>query len=326
MIRYSDNPLLSVIVPVFNTEEYLHRCIDSIVNQSLQNIEILLINDQSTDRSESIIEKYSSENKAISYFKTDIRSLAGGARNIGLQNAKGKYIGFVDSDDWIDSNMYERIIKLLEHSTADIAVCGVIKEYESPYDFYRKYSYEFENILEGAFAFDILTNRQNQDIAISPIACNKVYRSQFLKEHSLHFPANNYNEDDVFNYLCFSLAKYVAVMPNAYYHYYQRENSITHSFSLKHIDDLFDGFALIKQFLDKNGLFNSHKKNYFSFFERCAGFVLNLLTTKESNIQGQSKYLDHFLEKAGSVELTTEYMQYCGVKRLRYFFNPSIIK
>ncbi len=326
MIRNSDQPILSVIVPVFNTEAYLQRCIDSIVNQSLQKIEILFVNDQSTDNSESIILANKELNKSIHYFKTETRSLAGGARNIGLAHARGKYIGFVDSDDWIDSNMFERAIWSLETSKADIAVCGVTKEYEASYDYYKKYVYEFENIIEGSFAFNILTGTINQDIAISPIACNKIYRSEFIRYHSFRFPVNNYNEDDVFNYLCFANVKQVAIISNAYYHYYQRENSITHSFSTKHIDDLFDAFEMVKSYLDKNGNFAAHRKNYFSFFERCAGFILNLLLTKEPDIKIQNQYLERFINRAKSVELVGDYLQYCGVKRLRFFINPVIIK
>lgn len=326
MISTSDNPVLTVIVPVYNTADYLVKCLDSIVNQSLKDIELVIVNDQSTDDSVDIIKKYVNRNSAIKFYSTETKSLAGGSRNLALQHATGKYIGFVDSDDWIDTNMYKKTIGLLEKSEADIAICGVMKEYESQFDVYYKYTYEFENVVDGPFAFELLARRFNQDISISPIVCNKVYRSAFLKQYQLSFLTNNYNEDDVFNYLCFIKANKVAITPNAYYHYYQRNNSITHSFSQKHIDDLLDAFKVIKGYLDRNGLFEVHKKHYYSYFEKCAGFVLNLLITKEQNIEIQNNYLQSLLLKSKSFLYIPDYFEYCGAQRIRNFFNPAPIK
>lgn len=326
MIMHSDNPILSVIVPVYNTECYLVKCLDSLVNQSLKDIELLIVNDQSTDDSEIIIQQYAKKYKAIKCFSTVTKSLAGGSRNIGLQHANGKYVGFVDSDDWIDTNMYDKIVGLLEKTESEIAVCGVMKEYESPFDVYYKYTYEIENVIEGSFALELLTRRFNQDLSISPIVCNKVYRLSFLRQHKLSFLVNNYNEDDLFNYLCFVKASKVAITPNAYYHYYQRNNSITHSFSKKHIDDLLEAFTFIKDYLDRNNLFENHKNNYYAYFERCSAFVLNLLTLKEQNLEIQNQYLQYFMTKIQSFLCIPDYWKYCGAQRLRNFFNPSPIK
>jgi len=326
MISYSDNPILTVIVPVYNTATYLVKCLDSIVNQSLKDIELLIINDQSTDGSEAIIHQYTAKNKAIKSFCTATKTLAGGSRNLGIHHAKGKYVGFVDSDDWIDTNMYEKAIGLLEKSMADIAICGVIKEYESPFDAYYKYTYNVENIIEGRFAFELLTRRFNQDISISPIACNKVYKLSFLRQYKLFFLPNNYNEDDLFNYQCFIKANKVAITPNTFYHYYQRNNSITHSFSKKHIEDLMEAFLVMKEYMERDNLFEPYKNHFYSYFEKCASFVLNLLILKEQNIEIQNKYLQYFLSKSQSFLYTPDYLEYCGAQRLRNLFNPLPIK
>lgn len=319
-------PLLTVIVPVFNTAGYLAKCLDSVLNQSLKNIEILVINDQCTDGSDEVIQKYKDKHESIKCFATESKSLAGGARNIGLKFASGEYIGFVDSDDWIDSNMYQKLINSLEKSGADIAICGVIKEYENREEAYVKYSYDFENVLDGKFAFELLCNRLNQDIAISPIVCNKVYRKNFLHGNNIEFLENNYNEDDVFNYYCFLKANKVVVTPDAYYHYYQRNNSITHSFSKKHIDDLVDGFGVIKKFLERNGQFELYKNQYYSYFEKCLGFVLNLMILKESDQASQNGYLQYLFGRIHETIFIPDYFEYCGVQRLNRFFNPMPIK
>jgi len=326
MIKDSDNPIISVIVPVYNTEFYLKKCLDSLVNQSLHNIEVLIIDDQSDDGSGKIIQEYRQRYKFMKAFSTSKRSLAGGSRNIGLLHARGKYIGFVDSDDWIDTNMYLKMVSLLEDSKADIAICGVMKEYGSPFDAYYKYDYHIENILDGNYAFQLLAHQFNQDLSISPIACNKVYNANFLKRNDFCFITNNYCEDDVFNYQCLSKANKVAITPNTFYHYYQRNNSITHSFSQKHIDDLVYAFEVIKEYLENDGLFETHKKHYYCYFEKCAAFVLNLLILKENNYEAQTKYLRHFFEKSKLVLNISDYLEHCGVQRLRNFFNPLPIK
>lgn len=326
MIRNSSNPMISVIVPVYNTVSYLVKCLDSIVNQSLQDIEILIIDDQSNDGSEKIIREYEQRCNSIKLFVTNVKSLAGGSRNIGLQHAKGDYIGFVDSDDWIDTNMYFNMVKLLQGSNAEIGICGIMKEYDSPFDVYYKYDYHIENILEGKFAFQLLARQFNQDLAISPIVCNKVYKASFLKDNNFHFLANNYNEDDVFNYLCFSKVAKVAITPNTYYHYYQRNNSITHTFSTKHIDDLLFAFDVIKNYLINNGMFEIYKEHYYSYFEKCAAFVFNLLVLKEQDCEVQRGYLRHFFKQIRTIINITDYLENCGAQRLRRFFNPSLIK
>src|SRR5476651_2653123 len=101
------SPIISVIVPVFNTADYLTRCLESIISQSIDNIEIIIVNDMSTDNSEEIILAYTNKYDFIKYFKMQSKGLAGGTRNLGLNYVTGKYIAFVDSDDWIDKTMFE---------------------------------------------------------------------------------------------------------------------------------------------------------------------------------------------------------------------------
>ena len=193
--------------------------------------------------------------------------------------------------------MYANMISLLEQSGADIGICGVMKRYASPYDAYYKYNYQIENILEGKFAFQLLARQFNQDLSIKSIACNKVYKSSFLATHNFLFLSNNYNEDDVFNYLCFSKADKVAITPNTFYHYYQRNSSITHSFSQKHMDDLLYAFDEIKMYMEINEIFETYKKHYYAYFEKCSGFVFNLLILNEQSVEVQNKYLQYFFSK-----------------------------
>ena len=117
------NPKISIIVPIYNVEKYLPKCIDSIINQTLENIEIILVNDGSTDSCAEIIESYANKDNRIKV----IHKKNGGqssARNMGLDIAKGEYIGFVDSDDWLHYDMYENMYKSIKKVNSDLCVCG----------------------------------------------------------------------------------------------------------------------------------------------------------------------------------------------------------
>lgn len=119
--------MISVIVPVYKVERYIHQCIVSILNQTYQDLEILLIDDGSPDKCGEICKEYAKKDSRIKVFHTENHGLSA-ARNVGLQIAKGEYIGFVDSDDWIEPDMFEILLRRLEETGADISVCEIWRE------------------------------------------------------------------------------------------------------------------------------------------------------------------------------------------------------
>ena len=121
-------PKVSVIVPVYNVEEYLERCLDSLVNQTLKDIEIIIVNDGSTDGSKEIIQKYLNKYKNIVYLEKENGGLSS-ARNYGIPYAKGEYIGFVDSDDYVEITMYENMYNKAIEEKSDMVECDFIWEY-----------------------------------------------------------------------------------------------------------------------------------------------------------------------------------------------------
>ncbi len=120
--------MISVIVPVYNVEPYLAGCLDSILSQTYRDLEILLIDDGSTDRGGTICDEYAAKDPRIRVFHTENRGLSA-ARNRGLDEAKGEYVGFVDSDDRIDPDMFEYLLEAAERTGADVTECGVFVEY-----------------------------------------------------------------------------------------------------------------------------------------------------------------------------------------------------
>ncbi len=115
--------MISIIVPVYKDEPYLRQCVDSILNQTYRDIEVLLIDDGSPDRCGEICDEFAKKDQRIRVFHTENKGLSA-ARNLGLREAKGEYIGFVDSDDWIEPDMYEVLLKRMQETGADISVCS----------------------------------------------------------------------------------------------------------------------------------------------------------------------------------------------------------
>ena len=118
---------VSVVVPVYNTSKYLRRCLDSLVNQTLKNIEIIIVNDKSTDNSKDIIKEYENKYQNIKVIHNKINKGIGYNRNLGIEIASGKYIAFVDSDDYIDLNLYEKMYEYSEEKKLNLCVCDLKK-------------------------------------------------------------------------------------------------------------------------------------------------------------------------------------------------------
>ena len=124
------NDLISVIVPVYNVEKYLVQCINSILNQTIKNLEIILVDDGSLDNSGKICDEFSKKDDRIVAIHKENNGLSS-ARNAGLEIANGNYIGFVDSDDWLDEHMYEILLKLIKENNSDISCCDFFKTADS---------------------------------------------------------------------------------------------------------------------------------------------------------------------------------------------------
>lgn len=303
---------LTVIIPVYNTEKYLDRCLDSVLNQSYKNIEIIIINDGSTDNSFSVIKRYL-ENNSIIYIQLEKNCGLGNARNVGLDNASGDYVAFLDSDDWIDSNFYYILIEALEKYSLDTTIAGIINEYDDRKAFTYRYRYPYNNQITGKFALNLLIKSANQDIYITPIVNNKVYRRSIIKNLRLKFLNNNYNEDDIFSFQLFSQVKSVGVVKDTFYHYYQRSSSITGQFQQKHIDDLVFAY---KYLLQETKLTKTDK-NIVSYFDRNLSFVFELLFKSNFSVTDTKKYLIYTFKKISELYSLEEIVYSFDINRIK---------
>lgn len=214
--------MVSVIIPVYNTEKYLIRCIESIIHQTYKEIEIILIDDGSTDKSFEICRKYSDTFDNIKAIHIENHGVAF-ARNCGIDLSIGDYIQFVDSDDYIEPNMIQKLLEEQENRKTDIVLCGYYREKSGndttliiPNEFNYSFN-EFDRVI-GFWCFDPIIG--------SP--CNKLFNAQILKIKNIHFREGmNYGEDFCF---CMEYYKHIekySAIPEALYHYRDTPNSLT---------------------------------------------------------------------------------------------------
>jgi glycosyltransferase involved in cell wall biosynthesis len=210
-----EKPLISVIIPVYNVEDYLHKCLDSIISQTYENLEIIVVNDGSTDNSAQICEEYAKKDSRIKLLHKENGGLSS-ARNAGLDIADGEYIGFVDSDDFIEKNMYERMLNALKEYSANLVICSYFSDREI------KYPCEKSMLADVDFVFKLYLKDY-----IQAYACNKLYSREIFRE--IRYTDGILFEDmDVFLRIIQKAGKTV-LLNDKLYHYVQRENSITNS-------------------------------------------------------------------------------------------------
>ena len=179
---------VSVIVPIYNAAEYLEQCLDSVINQTLKDIEIILINDGSTDASAEICKKYLSDER-VTYYCKENEGLAA-ARQDGMERASGEYIGFVDSDDWLELDMYEKMYAAAKSNNSDVAFCNCIQN-ENGYRFKPEMptgAYNREQIVKEVLPKTLAyINKDGDKRSIRWSNCLRIYRRAFLNEHSIAF-------------------------------------------------------------------------------------------------------------------------------------------
>lgn len=231
LLTHANKTNISVIVPVYNAEVYLISCIESLLNQTHKNIEIILINDGSIDKSEEICKLYSSKYKNIKYFHQENRGVSA-ARNKGIEEASGKYVMFVDSDDKCDKKMVEEMYKnIIEHND-DIAVAGVIID-----DMVAKKKIKRVPNKSYIEMHKNIMYLEEEDFFESP--CNKIYKLDIIKKNNIKFNENISNmEDLLFNCEYMMNASSIKIINNAFYHYVKRDiKSLSTSYNRGRFDN-----------------------------------------------------------------------------------------
>lgn len=285
---------VSVIVPVYNSEKYISRCIDSILNQENISLEIIIIDDGSNDGSLNICKAYEQKHKNICVVASKNNGPAA-ARNKGIVGARGKYVTFVDSDDYISKDMYSKMFSLARSSCADVAICGFMKTSTNE----KSVSYLSKLLVPNKIYKDkeitnvILKSYYNGIDIVIPSLCNKLYRTNILKENKLLIDENYVRAEDYwFNFEVFKLVKSVVYINEPYYNYWNNENSVMHTYRENQFEQ---STKTHEKLLEYNKTFNfdiDKNKFYKSYLYETAIIIKNIygmhLSKKEKYIKLKS--------------------------------------
>lgn len=236
---------VSVIVPVYNVEKFLPECLDSLINQTLKDIEIICVNDGSKDNSLTILQKYAQKDSRIKIIDQQNQGLSA-ARNSGMKTASGEFIGFVDSDDWVDLNYYEKLYNAAKKFDSDIAVGDFIREgkvlkskklkFKSE-AVYRKNADKFEQIASPKYNY----------------IWNKIYKRTMLENLQIGFPVGKVYEDMYWTPIVIAKCSNLVTVPDIYYHYRKNAGSIVTQKSAKVMKDcVYAEQEMLKFFEDNN--------------------------------------------------------------------------
>ena len=271
-------PKISIIVPVYNAELYINKCIDSILNQSFKDFELILVNDGSTDNSGRMCEEYGSKDNRIKVFHKENGGQAT-ARNMGLDIAKGDYVGFIDSDDWIDPDMYKSLYDLCMDHNCDISNCTSIIYFKN------------RTVINGKYP--LIIHDRNQAMATmlegklyDEVLCTKLIKRTLLND--IRFPIGIFYEDTAFTYQIIHKCNRLASLGEPKYHYIKHDDS-TMDRAIRNLKiDAVKIYDEIYKFIKLN--YPEFTKIVTLKLANNAMIILNLILTSSNSNQYQKEY------------------------------------
>ncbi len=289
---------ISVIVPVYNVEKYLKRCLDSLVNQTLKEIEIIVVNDGSPDESEKIILEYLEKYRNIKYYKKENAGLSV-ARNYGISKSSGEYIAFVDSDDYVDTSMLQKMYEKAKEKDYDVVACSVSMVLD-----------------DGKYISTVKTGLKNDNsdikenmITIYPSAWNKIYKKELFDK--VLFKKNVWFEDVEFLYRLFPYINNIGIVNESLYYYVQRDGAITKTYD-KRLYDYIKNWNSILEFYKNNNFYDEYKKE----LEYCYVRYLYATFIKRSINLSKKEFDSAVLEARSNVE-----KNFKNYRKNKYFYK-----
>lgn len=257
-------PLVSLVVPVYNVEKYLAACLDSLLSQTLKELEIIAVNDGSTDNSPKILEEYQKNDSRIKVIHKKNGGL-GDARNAGLSHVSGKYVMFLDSDDWLNEKALEEMVEVATKNDLDVVITPFIFEYlEGSKKF--EINVQKNKVFEGEEVKGFLIRKligplphEGNSIDELNSAANKLYRVDIIKKNNLFFVSERqyYGEDLVFNLNYFKCADKVIVLDKAFYHYRKDINtSLTTRYRVNLFKMRLNLYEFLERFIEQSSNYN----------------------------------------------------------------------
>ena len=264
---YEEEINLSVVMPVFNSEDYLNECLDSVLNQSLKNIEIICIDDRSTDNSFDILREYADKHKNIKVFRNDENRGAGFTRNRGLSYINGEYFAFVDSDDFLDETAYEKVLDLVKSNDLDFAMFQLINYNDETGEIYPESYYDIK-CLGDDYTEKVFNHEDTIDVdgmfKISVSPCNKIYKTSFIERIDARFKEGITFEDNIFFFKIFLNAERVSFYKEHLYYRRRRDDSVMGAYNKNNVNIILISSMAIDLFQEE-GYYELYKENLLNF-------------------------------------------------------------
>lgn len=264
-------PKVSVIVPVYNVERYIEKCLETLVSQTLEDIEIIIVNDGSKDKSIEIINKFIEKfPKKIVYLEKENGGLSD-ARNYGIAYAKGEYIAFLDSDDYIEKDMYEQMYKIAQKEDSDMVEC----------DFYWEYPNKTKKDIGQVYS-----NKKEMLQKIRVVAWNKIIKTSILEKTKIQFPKGLRYEDVEFTYKLIPNLNKVSFLKKPCIHYIQRENSIS-NMQNERTKEIFNVLDNVIKYYKENDYYDEYKEELEYIYARyllCSS-LLRMVKIKQKDVR-----------------------------------------
>ncbi|MCH5315034.1 MAG: glycosyltransferase [Eubacterium sp.] len=313
-------PLITVIVPVYNVEKYLDKCVESIVNQTYTNLEIILVDDGSPDNCPQMCDEWAQKDSRIKVIHK-VNSGVSSARNSALEIAKGEYIGFVDSDDYCKLNMYEILLRSISDNNADVVVCNnthvndkgeVIKITSSPFA-----------LVEGD---DLLNNFIFGNLFDSTSTCNKLFKSKIIIKNNIRFNADiKVGEDLLFNYYALKKAQRLVSITDVLYNYVFHDKSVMRSTNSN----------IISRWKNIKAIMLAEKDNKRNYYTGLAKYQSELLCCLRELLKSNNHELiaKHYKEITDEIkQYSKEFLQIADISKINKLsiktisFSPKLFK
>lgn len=266
---------VSVIVPFYNVENYIEKCLETLVNQNLEDIEIILVNDGSKDRSKIIVDKFLKQYpEKIVYLEKENGGLSD-ARNYAIPHAKGEYIAFLDSDDYVEKTMYKDMYELAKKENSDMVEC----------DFYWEYPDKNKRKEDKGVIYN---GKKEMLEKVRVVAWNKLIKKEILEKSGVLFPKGLRYEDVEFTYKLVPYLDKVSFLKKPCIHYIQREGSISNNQNERN-KEIFQVLDNVIKFYKENNLYDEYKDELEYVYVRYAfcSSLLRIVKIKDENIQSE---------------------------------------
>lgn len=308
---------LSIIMPAYNSAKVISNAIKSILNQSFTDFELIIINDGSVDNTEQIVEKFKKVDQRIKYFSIS-NSGSGVARNIGIENANGEYIGFVDADDSIEINMYKTLIEEAEKYDSDIVGSSFIQirdgKQKPEITHYAKGFYDKERLIKDVYP-SIITSEQLTE-PMSKNIWSKIFKKSLIQSHEIKFtPSLRMSQDVIFCLTCFLYAETFYYLPDAKnYNYIYNDSSRTHTYLENGWEIMYTNYKITEDLVNLFPDYNISEQLPYSIVRNAMGALIN--EGVQDNKISTKRRKNNIKEVLTNIEVKK------GMKKVNYNFFP----